>query len=169
MHECAYHIQAKDGFQFLCVNGWFSKILSHIVLSKHWAKGLLTRMGFVRRRSTTTAKVNVPNFNEVRWQFLVNIKTVSEMEEIPFSLIINWDQTAVNYILLSSWTMEKRGTKRVEIVALDEKRQITAVFAGTLTGFFTTSGYLSGYYSAMSSKCRISKRMACNLHGQSLV
>ena len=53
----------------------------HIVLTKHWAKGLLTRMGFVKRRSTTTAKVNVPNFNEVRWQFLVNIKTVAEMEE----------------------------------------------------------------------------------------
>ena len=58
------------------------------------------------------------------------------MEEIPFSLIINWDQTAVNYIPLSSWTMEKRGTKRVKIVALDDKRQITAVFAGTLTGDF---------------------------------
>ena len=108
----------------------------NVVLTKHWAKGLLTRMGFVKQRSTTTAKVNIPNFNEVRWQFLVNIKTVAEMEEIPFSLIINWDQTAVNYILLSSWTMEKQGTKRVEIVALDDKRQITAVFAGTLTGDF---------------------------------
>ena len=107
-----------------------------IVLTKHWAKGLLTRMGFIKRRSATMAKVNVPNFNEVRWQFLVNHKTVAEMEEIPFSLIINWDQTAVNYIPLSSWTMEKRGTKRVEIVALDDKRQITAVFAGILTGDF---------------------------------
>lgn len=85
---------------------------------------------------TNTAKVNVPNFNEVRWQFLVNIKTVAEMEEIPFSLIINWDQTAINYIPLSSWTMEKRGSKRVEIIGLNVKRQITAVFAGTLTGDF---------------------------------
>ena len=25
VHECAYHVQAKDGFQFLCVNGRFSK------------------------------------------------------------------------------------------------------------------------------------------------
>ena len=58
------------------------------------------------------------------------------MEEIPFSLIINWDQTAINYIPMSSWTMEKRGCKRVEIIALDDKHQITAVFAGTLTGDF---------------------------------
>ena len=34
----------------------------HIVLTKHWAKWLLTRMGFVKRRSTTTDKVNVPKF-----------------------------------------------------------------------------------------------------------
>ena len=31
VHECGYHVQAKDGFQFLCVNGRFSKIRSHFV------------------------------------------------------------------------------------------------------------------------------------------
>ena len=30
VHECGYHVQAKDGFQFLCVNGRFSKIRSQI-------------------------------------------------------------------------------------------------------------------------------------------
>ena len=30
MHECVYHVQAKDGFQFLCVDGRFSKKFSHI-------------------------------------------------------------------------------------------------------------------------------------------
>ena len=33
VHECAYHVQAKDGFQFLCVNGRFSKIRSHIAIT----------------------------------------------------------------------------------------------------------------------------------------
>ena len=32
--------------------------------------------------------------------------------------------------------MKKQGSKRVEIVALDDKHQITTVFAGTLTGDF---------------------------------
>ena len=31
VHECAYHVQAKDGFQLLCLNGRFSKIRSHIM------------------------------------------------------------------------------------------------------------------------------------------
>ena len=30
VHECAYHVLAKDGFQLLCLNGRFSKIRSHI-------------------------------------------------------------------------------------------------------------------------------------------
>ena len=30
VHECAYHVQAKGGFQLLCLNGRFSKIRSHI-------------------------------------------------------------------------------------------------------------------------------------------
>ena len=30
VHECAYHVQAKDGFQLLCLNGRFSKIRSHL-------------------------------------------------------------------------------------------------------------------------------------------
>ena len=33
VHECAYHVQAKDGFWFLCPNGRFSKIRSHMCKS----------------------------------------------------------------------------------------------------------------------------------------
>ena len=54
------------------------------------------------------------------------------MEEI----IINWDQTATSLIPGSSWTMERSGTRQVEIAGLGDKRQITAVLAGTLTGDF---------------------------------
>ena len=59
-----------------------------------------------------------------------------EMEEIPHDLIINWDQTGIRYIPVGSWTMEKEGAKQVETTGVDDKRQITAVFAGSLTGDF---------------------------------
>ena len=39
-------------------------------------------------------------------------------------LAINWDQTGMHYIPVSSWTMAKEG---VEICGIDDKRQITAV------------------------------------------
>ena len=32
VHECAYHVQAKDGFQFLCINGQFFKIQSQLLI-----------------------------------------------------------------------------------------------------------------------------------------
>ena len=37
---------------------------------------------------------------------------------------------------VSHWTMDKEGAKRVEVVAKDDKRQLTAVFAGSSCGEF---------------------------------
>lgn len=51
-------------------------------------------------------------------------------------MVINFDQTGINYIPVSSWTMEVEGAKHVEVAGKDDKRQITAVFAGTMTGDF---------------------------------
>ena len=42
-------------------------------------------------------------------QFLFDMKTIVEMEEIPHDLVINWDQTGIHYIPVSSRTTEKKG------------------------------------------------------------
>ena len=84
---------------------------------------------------STTAKISVANF-EVKAQFLLDIKVSVEMDEIPPALDINLDQTGIHYVPAGSWTMDKEGAKRVEIIAADDKRQITAVFAGTQSGDF---------------------------------
>lgn len=36
----------------------------------------------------------------------------------------------------STWTMEQRGANRVQMIGVNDKRQITAIFCGTLTGDF---------------------------------
>ncbi len=61
---------------------------------------------------------------------------VTVMEEIPCELILNWDHTGISIVPGSSWTMELKGSKRVEIVGISDKRQITAVFCGTAAGHF---------------------------------
>ena len=43
------------------------------------------------------------------------------MDEIPKDLIINFDQTGINYVLVTCWTMKQKGAKRVELVAKDDK------------------------------------------------
>ena len=58
------------------------------------------------------------------------------MEDVPSSLVINWDHTATKTVPSSQWTMEKKGAKRVEIAAVDDKQQITAIFTCTLSGKF---------------------------------
>jgi len=43
------------------------------------------------------------------------------MEEIPQDVILNWDQTAVNYVPVSNLTMAREGSKRVPIAGIDGK------------------------------------------------
>ncbi len=55
------------------------------------------------------------------------------MEDVPIELILNWDQTGIPS---SNWTMDKCGVKRVEMIGVGDKRQITAVFCGSVLGDF---------------------------------
>ena len=50
-------------------------------------------------------------------------------------MIIKWDQTAIKYIPVSNWTMADEGSQQVEVIATNDKRQITAVFGITLSDF----------------------------------
>ena len=43
------------------------------LLSKSWAKSVLIRMGYVKRRGTTTAKINSDNYENLREGFLEQI------------------------------------------------------------------------------------------------
>ena len=58
------------------------------------------------------------------------------MEEVPPELVLNWDQTDIKIVPTDTWTMELRGSKHVELMGFQDKRQITAVFCGTLVGDF---------------------------------
>jgi len=69
------------------------------------------------------------------------------MEDIPDEMV---DQTAIKYIPLSDWTMAEKGPKRVEVFGIDEKRQITATFAASLSGSFLPVQLV---YKGKTSRC----------------
>ena len=74
-----------------------------ILITKFWAQSLQSRMGFVKRRRSTKAKWPlVQNFDEIKAQFLLDIKAVVSFEEIPAQLVINWDQTGIHYVPVGS-------------------------------------------------------------------
>ena len=56
---------------------------------------------------------------------------VVQMEDISLELVFNWDQTGLNLVPASTWTM---AAKWVELKGLTDKRKITAVFCETLMG-----------------------------------
>ena len=107
-----------------------------INLTRHWARSLLERMNFVKRKATTAAKIEPSHFDELKEQYLLDIKAVVEMEKVPSELVFNWDHTGINIVPGSQWTMEQKGSKRIELAGLNDKRQITAVFCATLAGEF---------------------------------
>ena len=136
------------------VKDYDSNLLSenggHLNLTKDWAKNLLKRMNYVKRRSSSTAKVSLDNFDQLKSQFIFDIQSIVEMEKIPSNMIINWDQTAIKYVPVSNWTMADEGSQRVEVVAANDKRQITAVFGITLSGDFLPPQLI---YQGTTPKC----------------
>ena len=109
----------------------------HVELNRHWARSLLSQMNFVQRKGTTAkAKYSEADFAKKKREFLDELVTIVEMEEIPPELILNWDQTGIKLVPATGWTMDEQGATRVELAGLNDKRQITAVFCGNILGAF---------------------------------
>ena len=128
--SAAEGIVIKKDSKLLAVNG------GHISLTRDSARSLLDQMEVVKKKANTKAKVLVEDFEKSKMQFLFDIETFTSLEEIPESLVFNWDQTAIKYVPVPDWTMDKKGTKKVKLAELDYKRQIAAVFAATMAGDF---------------------------------
>ena len=80
-------------------------------------------MNFVRRKATTAKSKQTPAaFEKLKQKFLSDVASIVDMEDIPPELILNWDQTGINLVPASSWTMDKKGSKRVEITGVNDKR-----------------------------------------------
>jgi hypothetical protein len=107
-----------------------------IDLTKSWAASLMKRMGLVKRRGSTAKRTDMSaeEFKAVRQRFLGKLAKIATDKHSPPQLIINWDQTGLNVVPSSSWTMEKEGSKRIEIAGLQDKRQITATLAVAMNG-----------------------------------
>ena len=76
-----------------------------IDITKSWAKSLLSRIGYVKYKVCSTAKVEPLQYEEPQGQYLLDIKVVVKMENIPADLILNWDHTGINIVPGCPWTM----------------------------------------------------------------
>lgn len=107
------------------------------VLKTQWGYSVLSRMKFVKRKVTTAkSKHASAHLTQLKETFLNDVVTTVEMEEIPAELSMNWDQTGIKIVPSSTWTMDRQGSKQVEVAEVNDKQLITAVFCGSLVGDF---------------------------------
>ena len=108
-----------------------------ISLGWRWCESIFRRMNWTKRKGTTT-KPTIPFglIKEVGLTFFKDIAETVQKNNIPPELIINIDQTPLPFILISKYTMNKKGAKNVPIQGTDDYRQITGTFAVAMSGEF---------------------------------
>ena len=99
------------------------------LVSSNWTQSLFRRMGFVRRMPTTD-KPEIPDqcVKEAKLLFQHQIVSIVDNDEIPESLIMNFDQTPLKYAPVSNSTLAKKGSKHISITGGAFKESITATF-----------------------------------------
>ena len=60
-------------------------------------------MGYVKRKVSTSAKVEPSHFEELKEQYLLDIKAAVQIANIPMNLVMNGDHTRVNIVPASQW------------------------------------------------------------------
>jgi len=67
-------------------------------------------MNFVCRKATTAkSKYSPSDFADLKKSFLQSVVETVTMEEISPQLILNWDQTGINIVPSSCWSMAEEG------------------------------------------------------------
>ena len=110
-----------------------------IVIMKAWAKFLLKRMGYVKRKGSNARKITDSQFKEIQREFLADIKAEVVMNDITSDLIFNWDQTGIQLVPTGQWMMNWAGEKVIADTNCDDQWQITAVFVAAMTGKYILS------------------------------
>ena len=121
-----------------------------VVLGKKWADSLLGRMGLVKRKATKAARKFPDDFADVKIAFLQRVASVVKESSVPFELVINWDQTGSKFVPASQWTLADEGTKQVDVIGVEDKREMTVFLAITLAGKLLPTQLL---YEGKTVKC----------------
>ena len=83
---------AARGILRKCNRSMLAENGGSIQLNRHWAHSLLKSMKFMQRKATTSmSKLTMTSFKERKREFLSDVATTVEMEEIPAELVLNWD------------------------------------------------------------------------------
>ena len=119
-------------------------------------------MNWTKRRDTTGKVEPSEKFlEEEKFTFQRKISNVILDHDVPSALVLNLDQTTHSYVSLGKYTFSSKGSKNVPIKGLDDKRQITATFVVSATGFFLS---IQVIYRGKSKRCLPKFTFPSNFH-----
>ena len=113
---------------------------------------LLRRMNLVKRKSTKAARKIPTDFPEIKLAFLKRVADCVQQHKIPPELVLNWDQTGVKFVPTSEWTLAEQGSQQVDVLAKEDKREMTICFTCTMSGFLLPPHLI---YSGKTNKCHL--------------
>lgn len=88
-----------------------------------------------RYRKVTCNYDKLPiNWEQQGRDMIDRIAVLVKRYKVNKNLIINFDQTGVHFIPKSNSTYETKGARHVSVMGVEDKRQITAIIASSLTG-----------------------------------
>ena len=90
--------------------------------SPSWAKSLLKRMNFTKRRASTKFGHPADELQKEKETFLSQVLDAVGLNDIPQELIFNWDKTGIDLVPTALWTLDKKGKKQIKIAGYQDKR-----------------------------------------------
>ena len=86
-----------------------------------WCQNIFKRLNFVRRNSTIARPFITPGLiKEIGFSFYKEIHELVKWFNIPKELAINIDQTPLRFVLVNSYTTEKKGDQCVPVAGTTE-------------------------------------------------
>jgi hypothetical protein len=104
-------------------------------ISPSWCSKWLAKVGFSLRRVTTGKVARPAHLLKLETtNFVDRIAVTVAKHSIPPELVLNFDQTGLHLAPVKSNTFCETGSKQVVVRFAKDKRQVTALLAGTASG-----------------------------------
>ena len=120
---------------------WTPILRTHFRASSKWIEKFKQKFGISRRRATTEAGGSHDDSVDAEedkraWQriYLARLAYLATENGIPPSLCYHCDETGIELLPYSRYTLEMKGKKHVELTDLGDKRQATVLVGGSLSG-----------------------------------
>ena len=110
-------------------------VTKNFKISDSWISNWLKKIGYSYRHVTNGKSVKQQLIIEYESKkFIDRIAIAVAEHHIPPELLINFDQTGLHLAPVSSTTFCEKGSKQVVVKFAKDKRQVTALLAGSASG-----------------------------------